>query len=283
MTDRLLARGWPRSWLFVPASDDRKLKSALRSDAGAVIADLEDSVAAGEKDAARSKAVAFASTPTAKWRVVRINDPLCAAGEEDLRALSRLRLDAIMVPKATLDSVQPALSVSQRVVALVETAQGVKDAERMAAAPGVIAVALGTVDLAAQLGLQRIQDGLELLYVRSRLVVECAAADVPAIDGVFEDLRDLTGLDAEARRARALGFSAKLCVHPGQVHTIHRAFAPSEDEISWAKCVIDAYDRAERRGEGAVKLDDQLVDLATVRVALKTLSRESEGDGAASQ
>jgi citrate lyase subunit beta/citryl-CoA lyase len=270
---RVATAGWPRTWLFSPADDSRKLASALRSDAGAVIADLEDAVAPERKLVARSEAARFARDGGGDaWRVVRINDPRTELGRADLEALRDSAPTAVMVPKATVDTVGVALASNPRVVPLIETALGVTQAGQIAATPGVIAVAFGSVDLSAELGLRPLPEGQELLYVRSELVVSCAAAGgLPLVDSVFVDLQDEDGLRAESERGRALGFSGKLCIHPRQVSIAEAAFTPSPEEMSAAHRTVEAYERGRRSGRGAVLDDGEMVDLATVRRAQRLL------------
>jgi len=263
----------PVTWLFAPADVPRRLASALRSRAGVVIADLEDAVAPERKHAARIEAAGFVRERGDAWRVVRVNDPRFADGRADLEQLRTCDPDAVVVPKATLESVEIALSLVRRVIPLIETARGVVEAERIAALDGVLALALGSVDLAAELELEELPDGGELVYVRSRLTIAAAAAGLPAIDGVFLRLGDPAGLEAEARRARALGFAAKLCIHPAQLEPIERAFTPTAAELAQARRVVEAYEAALRDERGVSVASGQMVDLATLRRAQRLIER----------
>jgi citrate lyase subunit beta / citryl-CoA lyase len=265
---------WPRAWMFTPADEARRLDSALRSDAEAVIADIEDGVAEARKDVAREQAGAFLDGRSERvdegpLRVVRVNDPRTAHGRADLERLSAPGI--AMVPKANVETIALARAAGFDVVALVETARGISELERIAVLDGVIAIAIGTVDLAAELGLGVLEDGLELLYARSRLVLACALGGIPAIDGVYLDVGDEEGLAAEARRARALGFAAKLCIHPAQLAVVRDAFAPSAEELAWARRVLDAYEAALAEERGVVLADGEMVDVATIRRARRIL------------
>jgi citrate lyase subunit beta / citryl-CoA lyase len=264
---------WPLAWLFAPADDRRKLDSASRCGAEAVIADLEDAVAPERKDAAREQASAFLDGAHGEQRrLVRVNDPSTERGRADLERLRERSPNAIvMVPKASVATIALARAAGSRVVALVETARGVCELERIATLEGVLAIALGTVDLAAELGLGELPDGLELLHVRSRVVLACALGSIPAIDGVHLQVGDDDGLSREARRARALGFAAKLCIHPKQLAPVRDAFTPSAAERERAQRVVDAYERSLAGLRGAALLDGEMVDLATVRRARRIL------------
>lgn len=262
----------PRTWLFTPADEPRKLDASRRSRAGVVIADLEDAVAPQRKLLAREHAFEFVGGG-APLRVARINDPRTDVGRADLERLSAAAPPALMVPKAELDSLALAHAAGVRTIALVETARGVAEVERIAVLDGVVAVALGTVDLAAELGFGELPDGLELLHVRSRLVLACALGGVPALDGVHLAIEDRDALAAEARRARALGFAGKLCIHPAQIDVVRAAFAPSAAELERARAVVDAYRQSLAEQRGAALAGGEMVDLATVRRA-EALLRE---------
>jgi citrate lyase subunit beta/citryl-CoA lyase len=285
----------PRTWLFTPADERRKLDAALRSRAQVLIADLEDAVAPERKQLAREQAFEFVSgadgappaddetlderpplSDGAPLRVARINDPRTDIGRSDLDRLSAAGAPALMVPKAELESLALAHAAGVRTIALVETARGVAEVERIAALEGVLAIAIGTVDLAAELGLGELPDGLELLHVRSRVVLACALAGIPALDGVHLGVDDLEALSREARRARALGFAGKLCIHPAQVEVVRAAFAPSAAELKRARAVIAAYERGRAEQRGAGLADGEMVDLATMRRA-EAMLRGAEG------
>ena len=131
----------------------------------------------------------------------------------------------------------------------------------------MLAVAIGTVDLAAELHLGELPDGLELLHVRSRVVLACALARIPALDGVHLAVDDVEALASQARRARALGFAGKLCIHPAQVEVVREAFAPSTAELERARATVEAYRLSLAEQRGATLAGGEMVDLATVRRA----------------
>ena len=246
----MLALAGIRSLLFVPGDDERKLAKAFSSCADAVIADLEDGVAGGRKDAARTTvARILAASEKSCACMVRVN-----AGElRDIEALAGLDLDAVVVPKATLQSVVSLGTGGPPLVALVESAAGVRDAFEIAASSRVAALMLGTLDLAAEQRLRRRADGLELLLARSTIVLASAAAGLRApFDGVYPSMADEAGLEAEIELARDLGFAGKACIHLAQVAAVRRGFRASEAELKWARSVVTAYEKAEAEGRGAV-------------------------------
>jgi citrate lyase beta subunit len=264
-----------RSLLFVPGNDGHKLEKALSAGADAVVADLEDAVPAGEKDTARGLvAERLAQGRTESLVAVRVNAAGTPFWDDDQRALAALPLDVLVVPKATPDAVAELPREGPPVVAIVESAGGLKRAHETASAPRVAALALGAVDLGLELGLEPRPDGQEVLFARSQLVLDSAAAGIRApFDLVHLDTRDADGLERECRLARSLGFRGKLCIHPAQIEIVNRVFSPSEGELECARRVVDVYERGAAEGRGAVALDGEMVDLPVVERARQVLAQ----------
>ena len=254
-----------RSLLFAPGSDERKLRKALESEADAVVADLEDAVAPAEKEAAR-ELVARVRPP-----IVRVNGADTRWFADDLTMTGGLSLDAIVLPKATPEAVAALGPAGPPVIAIVESAQGLRLA--YACAPRVAALVLGAVDLGAEVGLESRPDGLEILYGRSKVVLDSAAAGIRSpFDIVHLDFDDDAGLEAECRLARSLGLRGKVCIHPRQVPIVNRVFAPSEAEVEWARQVIEAYEQGVSDGRGVLALNGAMVDLPVVERARRVLA-----------
>lgn len=271
-----------RSFLFVPASDMRRAQRALASPAHAAILDLEDAVADAEKADAREIAQSLLSQAPDSGkldqpaRLVRVNGAQTPFFEEDLALLMRIDVDAVVLPKASMEALKLLPDRFPPVYALVESAAGLREAFALAGSARVVGLMLGAVDLAADLGLRPLADSTELLFARSQLVRDSRAAGALApVDGVWTQLDDPTGLMREATQACALGMRGKLCIHPGQLDAVHAAFAASEQERAWAQRVLDAYDTAIARGEGATALDGELVDLAVAERARRLLSEQA--------
>jgi len=225
-----------RTLLFVPADRSDRVAKALASPADLVVVDLEDAVAAAGKAVARDVAVSVAADPRV---VVRVNAAGTPWHDTDLRALARVA-HTLMLPKAEDAAAVVALgrSTGAAVVALVETARGVLHAAEIAAADPVVRLAFGSMDLAAQLGVDP-RDDVALAPHRATLVLASAAEGLPPpVDGVFADLSDEEGLRAETEAGRRLGYRAKLCVHPRQLDVVRRALAPTPDEVAWAREVV---------------------------------------------
>lgn len=266
-----------RSFLVFPGDDDHKRERALGSGADAVVLDLQDGVAQEAKAGARQRLQVFVTAPGSPARLVRVNDPAGRTGAADLDAVAGFEDVAVVVPKAGLATVEVAARTGRPLIALVESATGVRDAHELAAHPAVVALAIGSADLTASLGLGATGDGTELLFVRSHLVVASAAAAIrPPIDGPCLDVRDPIALEREALLAYRLGLRGKLCIHPGQVPGVHQGFAPTPEEVERARRVTAAWDEILAGGSAVGVVDGMLVDLPVVERARAVID-SSEG------
>jgi citrate lyase beta subunit len=266
-----------RSLLFVPGDDARKLARAWTAEAGAIILDLEDAVLGKRKPVARAlTAQRLADRPARAPVIVRINALETDDGRADLHWLEEVRrVEAVLIPKASAASLAALPCLGRPVIALIETAAGVLDSQGIALLPTVSALMLGTIDLAAELGIEITSDGRELQAARSALVLAAAAAGLPApIDGVWLGVEDLAGLRDEASSAKVLGFRAKACIHPSQVPVVEEVFRPSEIELEHARRVLSATELAASAGQGVVKLDGCMVDRPVVERARRILANQ---------
>ena len=156
-----------RSQLFVPADRDDRLTAAFAAGSDAVVADLEDAVPPDRKDQARAIVADVLPGLAGAAKFVRVNAPETGLIEADLDAIRGVALDAVLLPKATVESLGALRGVGVPVIAVIETAQGLREAYEIASAPGVEALGLGAADLAAALDLEPRADALELLFARS--------------------------------------------------------------------------------------------------------------------
>lgn len=229
-----------RSWLFVPGDRPDRFAKAAASGADVVICDLEDAVAPEAKAAARSAVADWLGA--GGQAVVRVNAGSTPWFDDDVAALAGAPgLLGVMLPKAEDPAaVAGAAARAQApVVALVESALGVLRASDIAAAAARIA--FGSLDFALDIDADH-DDDAALLLARGTLVLAARAAGRPApIDGVTTALDDPQAAARDAARARRLGFAGKLCIHPRQIEPIHRAFAPTDEQIEWAQQIIAAY------------------------------------------
>jgi citrate lyase subunit beta/citryl-CoA lyase len=159
------------------------------------------------------------------------------------------------------------------ILLMIETALGVLNAYELSrSSTRVSALCLGGEDLARDLGAVRTGEGLEIAHARAQMVLAARAAGILAIDTIWTDLTDLNGLQSEARRARQLGYSGKLIIHPAQIEPVHQAFAPTKEEIAYACRVLEAFEAAEARGDGVIALDGQMIDAPVVARAREVLA-----------
>lgn len=260
-----------RTLLFVPGSRPDRFDKAVAAGADLVVIDLEDAVPEESKESAR-EAVAGWLAQAEHGAAVRVNGTATEHFGADLTALAGAPgLAAVVVPMAddpaALTRAHEETGVP--VVALIETATGIVRAAELAAVPGVVRLAFGHLDFAADIGSDTGHDAM--LMARSTLVVASRAAGLAGpVDGVTTDLDDPAVATADASRAAGLGFAGKLCIHPRQVETVNAAFAPSAEELSWARRVLAV---AAEAGSGAVRVDGQMVDAPVLIRARQLLSR----------
>jgi citrate lyase subunit beta/citryl-CoA lyase len=266
-----------RSLLFVPGNRPERFLKAAQSGADAVILDLEDAVPPADKVSARAAIcqqwphLSTLDVPL----LVRINAADSAAWAADLAALAGLqRLAAVMVPKAesadALRQVHEALA-GVALLPLVESAAGYDALPRIAAAPGVLRLALGHIDFMADTGLQCSDDERELAPLRFAIAMATRLQRLaPAIDGVTVAIDDAQRLRDDTQRALHFGFGAKLCIHPRQVAGVHEAMAPSAADLDWARRVVAADAAA---AGAAVQLDGRVVDVPVVLRAQRLLAQ----------
>ena len=269
---------FPRSLLFVPANRTALYARAFASDAGALVLDLEDSVPADQKAAARD-AVAALEPPDGWTRpiFVRLNAHGTADFDLDVRAAAAAPVAGVILPKveraADVRAVDQALAACERddrrlsLILLLETPGGVLRAAELAdcGAPRVAAFAFGAEDYRAGMGLDALDPALAD-FARATIANAAAAAHLPAIDAPYLQVNDLDRLRSAAGRARALGFKAKFAIHPSQVPVINGEFAGGEDR-AWAARVVEVYQRAVGEGKGSVALDGRMIDEATMKRA----------------
>lgn len=276
-----------RSVLAMPGSNARALVKAQTLPADVILIDLEDGTAPDAKAAARAQVAAAVAARGFGHRevVVRINPPETEDGEADLAALARAGADAILVPKVrtsdTLIAVGSRLrrlgaSSDTRVWAMIETPLAVVNAAEIAGAARDVdgrlsALVIGPNDL---LKAARIRPpGRSALVPWLMTVLAAARAyEIDAIDGVFTDLRDAAGFEAECGQGRDLGFDGKMLIHPSQIDPANAAFAPDAEEIAQARRMLDVFDAPENRARGVVAVDGKMVERLHVEVSRRTLA-----------
>jgi citrate lyase subunit beta / citryl-CoA lyase len=258
----------PVTYLFVPGDRPDRFDQAFGSGADAVILDLEDAVHAEKKADARAAVANWCrSISLATGRIlVRINHVTTAWFADDLAMLRALPGVGAMVPKAedytVLTDVLAALGEEPVLVPLIESARGLRAVDTIAATDGVQRLAFGTLDFALDLGLSEDERALAMPASQIALASRCAGLAAP-IAGVTVAIDDDEALVNDVAFARAMGFAAKLCIHPRQVSIVRAAFAPGAAELDWARRVVSAVGV----GIGAAQVDGRMVDAPVLRRA----------------
>jgi citrate lyase subunit beta/citryl-CoA lyase len=245
------------------------LERAATLEVDEVVVDLEDSVAAADKPAAREQ---LGSARARHTLAVRINGVGTIWWRDDLDAVRALAPDVVVVPK--VESADAVRAVAERlppgigIEAQVETARGLVEVERIAAVgPPLEALVFGPGDYAASIGVPVLTIGAgPSEYALARIVVAARAFGLQAVDGPFAVLDDAEALRASAARAVAHGYDGKWVIHPSQVDVVTEAFTASEEELDRARRIRAAAD-------GASAVDGEMVDAATKRLAEGVIAR----------
>lgn len=283
-----------RSYLFVPATSGRKIAKAYGSDADAVIIDLEDAVALGEKAAARSALTDVLARNLALPTWVRVNAVTTEFCYEDLQAACLPGLTGILLPKAEsgeqirmidwlLSNLERSRGMPQQSIKLagiVETAKGLQNVGEIASACARLRrLMFGAIDLAADLAIDLGDDAGATSHARFCIACASRAAGLDApVDTAYAEITNLDGLRSTTLRAKALGYAGKACIHPSQLEVVNEVFTPSAAEVQWALRVVETFDSAERDGRAAVTLDGQMLDYPVAEKARLLLALRERSD-----
>ena len=288
-----------RSWMFVPGDRQKMIDKAVALPVDAILLDIEDGVAPAAKETARKQiaesldriAVQKKENPSYRTpaRYVRIN----AVGHErmnaDVEYVIRPALEGLAVPKVEtpdqvnvvekiLDEREPKMGMvrgSVRLLLALESPRGLFNAYAIAtSSPRVIGLMFGAEDFSRELSLPLRREGeaVDLIYARSAMVTAAAAAHVQAVDGVWPNFQDMEGLEKFALQSRRLGFSGMSLIHPAQIDEVNAAFTPTSEEVDYCRRVVQAFDDARSRGEGAIAFGGQLLDMPIVDRARQTIA-----------
>lgn len=286
--------GLPRSYLYVPGNAGDKLANALGRGADALILDLEDAVPVAEKERAREEVATWVAAQTAGrvelWARVNPGE----RGLDDVRRLAGLPgLTGIALAKADADGIVAVARLleelgdsSTLLMPLVETPAAVLDIRAVAGAPRVHRLQVGEVDLTSESGITPGPEEIELLAIRTAVVLASAAARIaPPVGPVSRITADPDALAASTRHVARLGYVGRACIHPAQVPVVHDVFTPAPEQVEEARETLRLLTEAEARGSG-VTLDAQgrLIDPAVVLAAQRVIglherSVEAGADG----
>jgi citrate lyase subunit beta/citryl-CoA lyase len=291
-----------RSLLAVPASNLEMAEKALASAADSVFLDLEDAVAPDEKAGARKKVVRalmeldWQTRPTL-YRANALDTPYFYRDLIEVVERAGDRLDKVLIPKVQrpedlhvaatlLSQIELAVGLEPgkvRIEGQIESALGLVNIEGIACATDRLeALHFGPGDFAASLRMplrsigamdewDETYPGHRFHHAMQRIVVAARARGLRAVDGPLADYSDEEGLRQSCLIARSLGFDGKWCIHPAQIEAVNEIFSPTEREIEWAKKVVRAYEEANAAGTGAVSVDGQMIDAASIKLARNTL------------
>jgi len=271
-----------RSVLYVPASNARALDKARSLPCDAVILDLEDAVAPEAKDAARALAVsALRARFDGRAAVLRVNAPGTPWAEADLEAAVEAGPHAVLLPK--VETAEDVLTYDAELLrapyavglwAMIETPGAVVHLPQIAAALSrtrLSGLVLGVNDLAMALGARLTPGRAPLQAAMSATVTAARIFGLSVLDGVFNDLEDDAGLEAECVQGRDFGFDGKTLIHPRQIEAANRAFSPSEAEVAWAEAVVAAFADPANEGRGALRAAGAMVERLHLEQARRIL------------
>jgi citrate lyase subunit beta/citryl-CoA lyase len=288
-----------RSWMFVPGDKQRMLDKALGLHVDALMMDLEDGVAPAEKDNARRQIAATLDSVAAQLRAnsavstparyVRVNAVGSERLRDDLASVVRPGLEGLVIPKvetpgqiALVEDVLGRREVetgvpegSLRLLVAIESPIGLFNAYPIASSSArIVGLIFGAEDFCREMALplRREAEASDLIYARSHIATAAAAAHAQAVDGVWTDLKDQEGMRRHALRARRLGMSGISIIHPSQIDAANAAFTPTREEMEYAAEVLQAFEAARARGDGAIALRGQLLDYPIVDRARQTVA-----------
>ena len=267
-----------RSVLYMPSSNARALDKAKGIAADAIIFDLEDAVAPDAKELARQQAVAAVRSGDYGRRqlTIRCNGLDTPWGEADLRAAGEAGPAAVVVPKvsglAHLDQITALLPEGTAIWAMVETPSAVFDVRAIAGHPQVTALVLGTNDLAKELRAAIVPGRAPLLPHLALTLLAAREAGIAVLDGVYNDVKDLEGFEAECVQGAEMGFDGKTLVHPTQVEPANEIFAPDADEVEYSRRVIEAFEAGIAAGQGVITVDGKMIENLHVDNARRALA-----------
>lgn len=271
-----------RSVLYMPAANARALEKAKTLPADAIIFDLEDAVAPDAKDTARGQAVAAVSSGEYGNRelTIRCNGLDTPWGADDIAAAATVKPSAIVIPKVDsvvyLDDIAARLdaggATDTKIWAMIETPTAILDVREIAAHERVTVLVMGTNDLAKELRSPLVPGRHPLLPHLATALLAAREAGKVVLDGVYNNVKDPEGFEAECIQGAEMGFDGKTLIHPTQIGPCNDVWAPSADEIDYANRVITAFTEGEAAGTGVVTVDGRMIENLHVDNARRTLA-----------
>jgi citrate lyase subunit beta / citryl-CoA lyase len=273
-----------RSVLYMPGANARALEKAESLPADALILDLEDAVAPDAKAEARVRVCEAAASGRYGRRevAIRVNGLGTPWHDDDLQAAAAAGAAAVVVPKVdsadAVHAIEKALEAGgapdgTAIWAMVETPVAMLHAEEVARASERLTVlVMGTNDLAKELQAEHVPGRQPLLAGLGLALLAARATGKVILDGVYNDIKDAEGFEAECVQGRQMGFDGKTLIHPSQLEPCNRVFAPTADEVDRARRIIEAFEQAEAEGLGVVTVDGRMIENLHVDQARRTLA-----------
>lgn len=273
-----------RSILFIPGNNPGMLQNADILGADALFVDLEDAVALGEKDTARTLVKEYLNTFKPETDIfVRINPSDSPYFYRDLESLKDEDIKGILLPKASIESMKKLDSFIEEnnldfeIIALIETAMGLENSfQILKQSQRIVGMFLGAEDLTLDLGAKRTKDSKEIDYARSRIIAVSKAMGVQAIDTPFTDTDDISGLRKDVYYAKDLGMTGKAVISPRHVKIVNDLFSPSDADIEYAHRVVEGVKSANEKGLGAFSIEGKMIDKPIIMRSLNTLKLSGE-------
>jgi len=279
----------------MPGANERALEKAAGLPADALILDLEDAVAPDAKAEARDRVCEAAASGRYGRRevTIRINGIGTPWHDDDLRAVAQAGPAAVVVPKidsaASVHAVEKALEAAgapdhTAIWGMLETPVAMLHAEEICRASDRLAVlVMGTNDLAKELQAEQVPGRAPLLAGLGLCLLAARATGKVILDGVYNDIRDAEGFEAECVQGRQMGFDGKTLIHPSQLEPCNRVFAPAPEDVEQAQRIIAAFEEAEAEGRGVVTVDGRMVENLHVDQARRTLALAAAIDALAAE
>ncbi len=264
-----------RSLIFVPGNNSRFLEKAKTLKADIVCFDLEDSVPDSEKRNARQliKTALKSRSSYLSSIFVRTNSPFSGRIPDDLKEIIQKGIDGIVVPKVNnvtemkkIEKIISKLEKSRKlkpiqVIPSIESAEGVVNTYNIASfSKRVSAIVFGVFDLLNDLGIEYTKNPEGGKYSRSKIPVDAKAVGIASIDAIWQDLKDLKGLEKDCKIGKSLGYTGKSIIHPDQIEITHKIFHPTKTEILWAEKVCQTYEKSIKKGKGATTIEGKMID-----------------------
>lgn len=280
-----------RSLMFVPAHNQKLLDSSLRRDADVLILDIEDSVPVIDKQTARDNIKEFIFRPGAQSKSIfpRVNDRESGELLKDLYQLTIPGISGFMYPKSTkeedvyfvgklLETIEYEKNIpvgTFKLIPLIETAGAIVNIKEICTAcTRVIAVAFGCEDYVTDLHGKHDDLGMSIFYARNAIVNAARAAGIQPIDTVHIKVHDLEDLEKNLILSKNLGFEGMLVLNPKELPLVNKYFSPSEEEIAWAKEMVQLTEEAKAEGKGVAVKDNKFIGPPMLKMAETILNKQ---------